>query len=855
MVVLKRLSEPLAAGDRSCGDPRSACNQDGRSNGLIGPEPRSARSRAARRATAAGVAPAHVSTSRRTAPARPWATRSRCKALGAVMRGAARRSAVRIGSVKTNIGHLEAAAGIAGLIKVSLALKHRALPPSLNYREPNPHIPFAELGLCVQQQLTSWPEAPGLPAAGVSSFGFGGTNAHVVLQAAPETAACPTGDELMDAGYLLPLSAHAPEALQEMVQSYKDWLPQQDPRALRDICYTAAARRTQRVYGVAVVGATPQKLAERLAVLPADVCSNKVGEAQPRIAFVFPGQGGQWAGMGRELLAQEPVFRSTVAQCEQAMAPHIADRSWSLAEILTAPAEDSRLAAIDVVQPALFAMQVGLAALWRAWGITPDAVVGHSLGEVAAAHVAGALSLEDAARVICLRSRLMRQVAGQGAMAAIGLSLEEAEQVIAGYGDRLAVAVSNGPASCVLSGDPGALAEVVVQLAGRGIFVRPVPVDVAAHSPQMAPLASKLVTALAGLQPQVSTLPIYSTVTGQPGYGYDLDADYWGRNLREPVRFWASAGRLLDDGYPLFLELSPHPTLISALQQGAQSAGQQASVFGSLRRDERAREALLRSLGGLHSRGCSVAWDEVYPGGRCVALPGYPWQRERYWLDSGDATLFWRNPPGAEPRRDRPGPAEASGHPLLGRRLPLALDQAVFETQVSSNILPYLDDHRVYGMAVLPGTAYLELALAAAAAIFAGQSSEVENVLIQEALILPPDEPQQVQTVVERGEEGRAEFRIASRGPGESAKWVHLASGTVRAAGISNEKPERVALEELRHRLTRSVTADAHYQHYEACGITYGPAFQGVRQIWRRDGEALGRVELPSEAAGDPAAY
>lgn len=654
LVVLKPLSRALADGDPIYAVIRgSAVNQDGRSNGLMAPNPLAQQAVLREAYRRAAVSPGDVQYVEAHGTGTFLGDPIEAKALGAVL--ALNRLPGRpcaLGSVKTNIGHTEAAAGIAGLIKVTLALKHQEIPPSLHFQEPNPQIPFDQLPLQVQTTLSPWPVESGPALAGVSSFGFGGTNAHVVLEEAPRPNA-----EMHDAeggmesreirqtrsAYLLPLSAHSSEALQSLARAYRDFLAiPESTVSLYDFCYTASVRRSHHDYRLAVTGNSPAQLDEGLGtflcgeVRPGLSAGRKISGRPRKLVFVFSGQGSQWLGMGRTLLEQDAVFREVVERCDRAMQPY---GDWSLlAELAATDTAQSRLNEIDIIQPALFAMQVALAARWRSWGIEPQAVVGHSMGEVAAAHVAGALSLKDAARVICHRSRLVKPTIGKGAMAAVELSMEEARRVLVGYEDRVSIAVSNSPTSTVLSGDPATLGAILDQLQRQDIFYRAVKVDFASHSPQMDPLRANLLLALEGLEPRSASMPIYSSVTGMISNGLELEALYWGRNLREPVLFSTAVQRLLEDGHDIFLEISPHPILLSAIQQAMHHFAQEGAVLPSARREEDDHTVMLGSLGALYALGYPVDWSRTYPaGGRCVRLPFYPWQRERYWLETGPA--------------------------------------------------------------------------------------------------------------------------------------------------------------------------------------------------------------------------
>ncbi len=442
----------------------------------------------------------------------------------------------RVGSVKTNIGHAEAAAGVAGLIKVALALDAGVIPPSLHFETPNPEVAWDTLPIAVQTTESPWEAGVGAPIAGVSAFGIAGSNAHAVLQQwRPDGSARLTAVSAASSprAELLPLSAHTPDALAALEEDYAQWLAADAAVPIADACHTASVRRSHFDNRTAVVGSTPAELVERLrdqGGAPGATAARGVADADPRkIVFVFPGQGSQWVGMGRELYASEPAF---AAELDLIDAAFQAIEGWSLRDLLLhAGADSTRIAGIDAVQPALFAMEAALAALWRSWGVHPDAVVGHSMGEIAAAYVAGALTIEDASRIIGRRSALLRRVSGQGAMAVVELTMDEAQAAIAGHRERVAVAVSNSRRSTVLSGDPGALNLVIEQLENREVFCRLIKVDVASHSPQMDPLRDDLLTALSGVRPRAAVVPIYSTTVGQPVDGAACDGEVPGRGI------------------------------------------------------------------------------------------------------------------------------------------------------------------------------------------------------------------------------------------------------------------------------------------------------------------------------------
>ncbi|MGO8962191.1 SDR family NAD(P)-dependent oxidoreductase [Mycobacterium sp.] len=661
IVVLKPLSRALADKDPIYAVIRAtAINQDGRTNGLIAPSRQSQEAVLAAAYRRAGLAPGTAQYVEAHGTGTFLGDAIEANALGTVLAdGRPPGSPCLIGSVKTNIGHLEAAAGVAGLIKVALALRHRVIPPSLNSTEPNPEIPFDNLPVRVARTLTPWPENGGRAVAGVSSFGFGGTNAHAVLTEAPQvriTAAA--HGTAPDRAELLPLSARSPEALAALADRYQSALA--SGVGLADLCYTAAARRGHLEHRLSVVADSPATMSESLAAYRHGQSRPGISVGQcrpaqrPNVVFVFPGQGSQWHGMGRRLQDEEPVFRDALAACDRALKPYLGS------SVLEALAKDEELTDIGLIQPAIFAVQVALAALWRAWGVEPAAVVGHSMGEVAAAHVAGALSLKDAARVICTRAGMLRKVRGRGTMLAAELSLAEAQDLIAGRERQVAIATTNSHRSTVLSGDQAVLAELMSVLQQRDRFCRWVDVDVAAHSPQMDALVPALRDGLAGLRPTAPAIPIYSTVTGDLLTDRLPDADYWAENLRSPVHFSSALRKLLDGGHDSVVEISPHPVLLTSVREDALDMGRSCTALPSMRRDDGGRATALTSLGTLYTLGQPVSWEQLYPSGsHCVAAPTYPWQRVHSWLDVGTITA---PPHGAELLQQIPGgTTEAAG--------------------------------------------------------------------------------------------------------------------------------------------------------------------------------------------------
>jgi len=858
VVVLKRLADAVRDGDRVWAVIRgSAINQDGRSTGLTAPNVLAQEALlrdALRDADVAGERVGYVEAhGTGTALGDPIEV----DALRAVL-GAPRTDGSRclLGAVKTNLGHLEAAAGIAGLIKAVLALHHRRIPRNLHFRTRNPRVRIEGTALTLATEATEWPRGAMPRVAGVSAFGMSGTNVHVVLEEAPEAlgraasvstvtqstekmsasaisgASAPGATisstmisgstisvESVEPATLVVLSARSSAAVVAGAGRLLAMIEDSPEHTLAAVASSLASTRSPLPERLAIVVDTRTGLQAALAQaargeLPAGSARGRAG-ARPRVVYVFPGQGGQWTGMARELLADEPVFRAAIEACDAAI---VAEAGWSVIAALRGEVE---AAPIDVVQPTLFAVSVALARLWQAWAIAPDAVVGHSMGEVAAAHVAGALTLADAVAVICRRSRLLRRISGQGEMALVELAIDEAAAAIAGLADRLAVAVSNSPRATVLAGEPAALAGVLAELERRGVFCKRVKVDVASHSPQVDPLRLELLTALAGLRPTATRIAMRSTVLDAAVGGSGLDAAYWAANLREPVRFAAAIGSLLQEGDAIFIEMGPHPVLTPAIAELA--AGTGSAALASLRRGQPGRAALLEALAEGWVRGLEPRWSAALPAGPRVRLPTYAWQRERHWI-SGTS------------RRAEPG----GRHPLLGPMRSLSTDREtrLWERTLDAGRLPWLADHRVRGVIVFPGAGYLEMLLAAAEERLGGPV-ELRGAAFVEPLVLVGDEAVHVQVVA-----GSGRIQVASEGPDG---WiVHATAGLAPAGALAG-----FDLAAARERLTTSEPGRGVVAALAGRGLEYGPAFQGLVELRRGAAEALARVELPEAAGGD----
>ncbi|AKT40701.1 type I polyketide synthase [Chondromyces crocatus] len=846
VLVLKRLSDAQRDGDRIIALIRgSAVNQDGRSTGLTTPNVLSQQALLRQSLADARVEPSELGYIEAHGTGTSLGDPIEMEALKAAL-GAPRAdgSTCPIGSVKTNLGHLEAAAGVAGILKVVLSLQHETIPRHLHFKALNPRISLDDTPFYIPTERIPWRRGERRRVAGVSSFGMSGTNAHVVLEEAPAQAveAAATAVRLP---LLLPLSARSPEALTALASLYAAHLGalKDDVSALRDVVYTAGVRRAHHDHRAVAVGRDRAEIAAALIAFTEGrahpgLSAGRVGpELRPRVAFVFPGYGGQWVGMGRQLLAEEPVFAAAIAACEAALSEHV---DWSLSAVLRGDADTPPLERTDVVQPVLFGVGVSLAALWASWGVTPDAVVGHSLGEIAAAHVAGVLSLRDAAQVVCHRSRLMHRISGQGTIGVVELPQEEVAKRLQGREHLLSVAVVNNPQTTGISGDPEALDALLSSLEAEGVFCRRVKIDVASHSPQVEPLLPELREALKGLSPQAEQCPIYSTVTGGVQEGGAFTAGYWARNVREPVQFARAVQQLLDDGHTLFVEVGPHPVLLPAMEPMLRQAGEDvAAGVASVRRGQDERGSLLSGLGGLYARGYPVRFEGLYPeGGQCASLPTYPFQRERFWLDDV-----------SDPEATRDGAPRGGDHPLLGGAFASSTQPGThfWQAELRTDAPSWLADHRIQEAAVLPGAAYVEMALAAAERTLGAGVHVLDTLTFHEALTLHEGQPTTVQIALTEEGGGGLSVRISSLNPQATARdWTLHASVLVRAATPTAEgavTPPRTSLEALQGQCATPVEAAHHYEALGAQGLQYGPAFQRVQQLWRGDREALARLQ------------
>jgi myxalamid-type polyketide synthase MxaB len=751
----------------------------------------------------------------------------------AFRRHTARAQFCALGSVKSNLGHLESAAGIAGLIKTVLVLEKGQIPPSLHCETPSPRIDFARSPFYVAARLAGWPATGEPRRAAVSSFGFGGTNCHVILEQAPPV---PSRREPDRPQHLLALSAASEPALAALIGRYQQQLAAHPSQPLGDLCFTANSGRLEQRRRVAVVAASAGELAEGLGR-----ATSVDGAERPRIAFLFTGQGSQYAGMGRDLYESEPTFRRALDRCDERLRPRL---GRSLLALLHGAAESDEARLLDqtgFTQPALFAFEYALAELWQSWGVRPAAVLGHSVGEFAAAVVAGVLGLEDGLDLIAERGRLMQALPSGGAMAVVLAALDPVLAALAG--ERVAITAINGPRSTVISGELAALERVVARLAADGVSAQRLPVSHAFHSPLVEPMLDALDAAASRIRHAPAELPLISNLTG--GAIDRLGPDYWRRHARAPVRFADGIGALLELGCDTFVEIGPGSTLCGL---GRTVGGaDRASWLPSIDRAQGSWPRLLRSLGSLWERGGEVDWQAFDAGyaRRRVELPSYPFQRRRYW------------------RVAAPAPARADtaeGHPLLGRRLASPSREVQFEAEVAPARPSYLADHRVRDQVWFPAAGYVELLLAAVALVEGARRPALEALEIDAPLQLAGGDLRVLRVVVTPEPDGRRSLALFSRAAGDLGPepvW------TRHARASTSHEPSRPAVErlsrgglepvavELRQGGLEPVAVEDVYARMAARRIEYGESFRVLRSLALGPAEVFGELALPPSVSLD----
>ncbi len=873
MLLLERLSDARRHGHEVLAVIRgSAVNQDGASNGLTAPNGPSQRRVIDAALASARLSPIDVDAVEGHGTGTELGDPIEIRALQAVY--GQDRPADRplwLGSVKSNIGHAAAAAGLAGVIKMVMAMRRGVLPKTLHVEQPSSHVDWSSGQVSLLGEARPW-ESNGTPRrAGVSSFGISGTNAHLILEDAPPAAPVVsrmerpilTAEALAADAVALPLSGKGVAALRAQAERLGEHLERHPELEIADVGYSLAAR-SALVDRAVVLGGGRGGLLGGLGVLAGGELGvgvvRGVADVGRRVAFLFPGQGSQWVGMAVGLLDGSGVFAESVGLCGEALAPFV---DWSLEGVLRGVEGAPGLDRVDVVQPVLWAVMVSLAELWRACGVCPDVVVGHSQGEIAAACVAGGLSLGDGACVVALRSRALAGLAGRGGMVSVALSVGELERRLEGWGCvGVSVAAVNGPGATVVSGEVGVLKEFLGVCEGDGVRARRIPVDYASHSSQIEEIRGELLEACASIVPRSGEVPFFSTVVGGVVDTAELGGEYWYRNLRETVRFEGAVRSLLGDGYRAFVEVSPHPVLTLGVEEAVEDVlggDGGALVAGSLRRGEGGGERWLRSLAEVWVRGVGVDWARVFEGagGKRVKLPTYAFQRERYWLQGaprvGDMSSVG---------------LMSSAHPLLGAMVDVAAgEQWLFTGQLSAQRPGWVADHMVYGAPVVPGTAFVELALHAGSRVDCGV---LEELVIEAPLVLSAQGTVALQVSLGGlDESGRRSVAVSSQPANledddvlAREPWTRHASGVLGASEIAaaggapaNERVATLAAAAWPPPGARAIPIEDLYDEVAARGIEYGLAFSVLRAAWWNGEELLGEIALADREREEASAY
>ncbi|MFJ9025010.1 SDR family NAD(P)-dependent oxidoreductase [Streptomyces sp. NPDC102259] len=848
VVLLERLSDAERNGHRVLAVIRgSAVNSDGASNGLTAPNGPSQQRVIRSALAAAGLSTDDVDAVEAHGTGTTLGDPIEAQALIATYgQGRDPKRPLLLGSVKSVLGHTQAASGVAAVIKTVLALRHRHLPATLHVDAPTPQVDWSSGTVELLTEGREWPESGRPRRCGISSFGASGTNVHMLLEEAPETlgaqapAAAPTEPE-----HTLPfiVSARTPTALANQARLLGGCVD--DGVALGDLASALVTGRALMSHRAVLLARTRDELLSGLALLAegrsgTGVVTGVAGQTGPgKTVFAFPGQGTQWAGMGRELLDASPVFAARIAECQEAFEPWV---DWSLTDVLRG--DGAELERVDVVQPVCFAVMVALAEVWKSAGVVPDAVIGHSQGEIAAACVAGALSLADAARVVTLRSQAIDEVLPRGGgMASVGLPVDEVRALIAPWAERLQIAAVNGPSTVVVAGEGAALGELTAHAAEQDFRFRRIPVDYASHSHYVESIRPTLEADLGGLASSLPRIPFYSTVESRwLGEEDRLDADYWYRNLRQPVLFDPAVRELIAQDHRVFVELGAHPVLVPAVTDIAEELDADVLAVGSTRRDEGGTDRLLASMAEVFVRGVTVDWTTAVPGRgpAPVELPTYPFDHQPYWITM----------PGAGTSAEALGQV-TSDHPLLGAVVELPqTDGLVFTSRLSLATHPWLAGHRIQNRVLVPGTAYVDLAIRAGDQFGHGVLDEL---VIESPLVLPAEGAVRVQVAV-GGTDATGRRPVGVYSSRDGAGWTRHAAGMLAdlpADADTDTGGSGFDFGQWPPSGARREDTDDFYARLADRGYDYGPAFAGLTAVWRRGEEIFAEAVLPAEHRED----
>lgn len=857
--ILKRLDDAIRDGDRILSLVLgTGCNQDGRTSGMAMPSVDAQEALLREVYTNGGIDPAKVryveAHGTGTAVGDPCEAESIGRFFG---QHRTEDQPLYIGSCKTNVGHLEPASGVASLCKVLLMLQHRQIPPNVHFKLPNPRIPFREYNLRVPISLEPWPDnEPGIVS--INSFGFGGANAHVVLgeyrpfeesrfngngstfskvvlQSAHEKGEVEdrypishNGHKSLNADQAWPLvlSARSEESLRRLASAWVELAEKTEGPSLADLTFSAANRRTHYSHRLSLVAADRTDLRDQLQ-------GYLVGEARPYlhsselhepvpIAFVFCGQGPQWAHMGRELLDNEPLFGDSMREIDRLLQKVV---GWSLIEELSKVEPENLIHLTSYAQPALFALHVSLARLWQSWGIQPAAVVGHSVGEIAAAHIAGILSLEEAVRIIGHRGDCLQSLALPGRMIAAEMTADEARKLLHEFAPTVCVAAINGPRMITLAGQSEAFDVLELQLKARSIWFKPLHVQHAFHSFLVEGAQKPFLERIGAIDRRVPRCDMISTVTAELVGQTGLPSDYWWDNIRQPVRFAEAIWQLADRGISTFIEIGPHPVLASSIRQCRRPEDSPPAIFASLVREKPERRAMLSTLGGMFTIGARIDWRSVWPqGGQVVDLPMHPWSHERFWHESAES----------QNHRLRP-----KHHPVLGHEVPGP--QRTWENTLDVKIQRWVQDHRVTGRTLVPAAAFVEMLISSSVQLLMSPTVALDEMFIHRGLFISPDAAPSLRTIADAS---TGTLSIFSRTSDADQNWLQHIQASCRKIPPKLSK-SRLDFDAWKD--SREGSIEDFYGDYVKVGINFGPTFRNVQELLHRNGSVLGRIELNEE--------
>lgn len=832
VILLKKLDQAIADNDRIYAVISEAgVNQDGKTLGLSLPNATAQEELITAVYAKAGVKPEQLDYIEAHGTGTQQGDAAEMRSLASVFRN--RTSACPVGSVKTNFGHLEAGAGVVSLIKAALSLHHKQVAPNLNFNHPNPAIPFDEINVRVPTKLEPLPTDKDTHFVGVNSFGYGGTNAHVLLQSAPAHPKNISKTNSALSRFILPLSARSENALKSTAAQFLSYLNRLKTEQLSDVLYTLIHRRTHHNHRLAITALDFGSLASSLQNYCNDVADENIVQAKadaeqvPEVIFIYTGMGPQWWGMGNQLIQSNQIFRATVEECDKYF-KELA--SWSLFDAFANPKPIEVSQDPEYAQPLNFVLQLGLTRILDAWQIKPDQVLGHSVGEIAAAHIAGALSLKDALTITFHRSRLQQSLAGKGAMLATEITSAHAELLLETFPD-VSIAAINAERAITLSGSPDSLKVIHQSLEDQKLFSKLLRVDVAYHSPQMHAIEEAFIKALESVAPSTASITITSTVTGKPINGEAFDKEYWWKNARQTVLFAPALENIVSEKPILFIEIGPHPVTKPYLTESLKKAGNKGYCLHTLHRKVTEEDRLYQLLAELYTSGYELQWSNILPKqGELQNLPSYPWDRQYYNLEtdySRDERIS--TSPFAFTYQKIPGPSPR------------------WEVELNAAFFPFLADHQLENNVVFPGAAYVEAGLQ----VLFSQNNQLPisltNVQFDQLLVLNTAKTQKIITEYDAN---TAAYTVWSTDVPDASHWTKHASGYGNALPNHNHAPLSTQL--LQEKSTETIAVEALYEQFNKLGFQYGPHFRSIQSIDKLDdARFIAYIKLPTQQEED----